>query len=386
MNVLIVCNDLPYFLAHRLPLARAILASGGRLALVCGGDSSLAAALPPEVEFHPIAVDRHRLNLLPDIGLVRKVRSLLRTFRPDVMHCITIKPILMAGLALALSRQRTRTRAVFTFAGLGRVFEAGGGASALRRTIVVKALKLATARLNCAATFENQADADTLVRYGIFAPDQTHALFGAGIDTRAFTPPSQPRTGRLTILFASRLLRAKGIDMFLEMASKFRQSGAEADFLVAGLPDPGNPDAIDPAAIAEAEQQGWVRHLGPVSAEAMPDLLRGADIVCLPTRLREGFPRVLIEAAACGCALIGSRQPSIAQVIEDGSNGWMVDTGTTQELEAALASAIADPAKTRAMGMTSAAMLETKVVDERDVSAQFLAIYQAKAVKREASL
>ena len=74
-------------------------------------------------------------------------------------------------------------------------------------------------------------------------------------DTLASYKQAHERTGALRFLFASRLLAAKGVGVFLEAARTIRDGGGDARFLIAGKPDPGNPDQFDMGLVEAAHAE-----------------------------------------------------------------------------------------------------------------------------------
>ncbi|MCY0149420.1 glycosyltransferase [Hoeflea sp. G2-23] len=378
MKILFVCNDLDYFLAHRTNLLGPLLARGHQLSLCTGGSSKSAGQLPEGVDFIPVTLTRHSLNLVSDARLTARYARIVADMQPDVVHCITVKPNLFMTLALAVRRLRgTKSpRLILTFPGLGKVFEpAAGFMTGLRRRAVATVLRAGCRLLECSATFENQSDRDVLVDAGVFTAAQTRVIAGAGLNMGIYAPPSEPLTGKLSFLFASRLLKAKGVGTFLETARCIRAEGGDARFLLAGDAEPGNPDRFDMAEVSAAHDRGDITYLGALSTEQMVLALQQADVTCLPTRLREGLPRILIEAAACGCALIASDQPVIRQVLSQPDNGWLINPEDPQSITAAVRDCLADPAHVRALGITNAAAIRQQPVDDASVSAAFHALY-----------
>ncbi len=380
-TVLFICNDLAYFKAHRSSIARGLLALGVRVHVCAAGSAKQAKSLPAGAVFHPVELERHAFDPISDFGFMRKCRDLVRQLDPDAVHLITIKPNVYGGLALSLRVIRRSPgmqprRVVMTFPGLGRVFENGLGLTRrVRRILALSGLRRAARVLKVDATFENSADRDSLVKLGVYSPERTHLTFGAGIATAKFRPATVMRRGPLTYLFASRLLNAKGLGVFIEAARLCRLQGSDARFVVAGPLEQRNPDRFSQQALEAAASAGIVDFRGAVDDAEMPELLRSADVVCLPTRLSEGFPRILIEAAASGCALIASRQPSIAQIIEHGETGYMIDPSDVTDLLAAMTKLDAEPALARSMGANAADFTRRMPVDEVQVNETFMALY-----------
>lgn len=378
MKVLFACNDLDYFLLHRSNLLGSLLERGHDVTLCTGGNSQSAKRLPSGVHFIPVALNQHRLDLLSDLKLTWQYARIVAETHPDAIHCFTIKPNLFMALALASRRLMLRKtpRLVQTFPGLGKVFEPSTGIAArMRRVVVATLLRLSCRILDSSATFENPADRDFMVKNGVVSADRTHVLAGAGVDIKTYVPPSEQREGQLRFLFASRLLKAKGIGAFLETARTIHAEGGKASFLIAGKPDPDNPDQFDMSLIDAAQERGDIHYLGPLNSRQMVDALQNADVVCLPTLLREGLPRILVEAAACGCVLIASDQPAIRQILKQPETGWLIDPTAAHELTEVVRACLADRDEVRAMGMQNAVSIRMLPVDDESVSATFRKIY-----------
>ncbi len=168
MKLLFVCNDRAYFEAHRRSLADAAAAEGWDVRIACGGidegDANLANGVIP------LKVVRHGLSPFADFGLGLALIRLVRNLRPDVVHLITLKPALVGGVALRLSRFRPRI--VATFPGLGRVFDPRetGMKSRLRRFLTLAGLRFGYSRDNTR---------------GLLRPKRTAGAVGRGSSVRA---------------------------------------------------------------------------------------------------------------------------------------------------------------------------------------------------------
>lgn len=381
MKILFYCNSLRYFMDHRINLVLPLIDAGHDVALVSGEcTDDVIARVPSALRLVPLDFDRHRLQPGRDFAAVRRFLAEVRDWQPDVVHAITIKPNLFSVLSLPWLRLggRRLPRLVMTFPGLGRVFEETGLLAWLRRFLFIRAMRLGLHFLDYAATFENPADRDWLVSLGIIGKDRAQAIMGAGIDRVEFAEREQAQTGPLSVLLASRLLHGKGIGDYCDAANALAAEGAKTRFLLAGPADPGYPDNFDVEQARRSGQLGVVEYLGPVPGNRMADLFRSVDIACLPSRLREGFPRSLIEAAACGCALIGTDQPSVRQIVEPGHTGWLVPAGDPVALAAVLRDAAADPVRARALGAAAARLARESGLGNDDIFSKFAALYGVK--------
>lgn len=377
MKVLFICNDLDYFLAHRVVVARHLLARGNEVAVAAGGVSSRNIEREPGLRVLPLDLDMHRFRLGADARLVAVFAKLIRSERPDIVHTVTAKPNLFGSLALVVLSflGAGRPALVMTFPGLGKIYERGdAGTHRLRRSAVTAMYRLARRLNDPVVTTENPFDARFLVRHGIARSSHAVVITGAGVDTGIFT--SAGRSGPPVVLFAGRLLVGKGIRMFMRAAEQLKLEFPEARFVVAGPVDESNPDRIPQAEIEAATERGAIEYLGNLEIGAMPELLRSADIFCMPSLLREGLPRAIIEAAACGCFVVASDQVSVRQVVRSGETGQLFKTADQAALTSALRDALADIDATRLKGNAAAELMRELPVGENDVSGAFERAYE----------
>lgn len=383
LRILYITNDLPAFCQHRLGLLEFAVNAGATVTLFSGGQTTgYADKLPQNVKLSRIDLDQHKLQLFSDFAVIATIYREIRHNTPDVIHALTIKPNLFTSIAIFLFRMfnKHNIRLVMTFPGLGKVFEPTGSYSKkLRRKLVVSVMKYCLKNQDYVATFENPADRDYIVTTGAIRRQKTRVLLGTGINFDEYhNKRGKRRIGPLRFLFASRLLKAKGVGIFISAAEHLHKAGILASFAIAGPLDATNPDVTDEGNITRAAQAGWLDYLGHVTPQEMPALMRSVDVVCLPTKLHEGFPRVLIEAAAAGCALIASDQPSIRQIVAEERTGWLLNSGQESSLVNAIIAAVNAPEKVKKYGMNAAKFSRSLGMDERSISKKFFTIYQER--------
>lgn len=382
-TVAYITNDLRAFRDHRQNLVKFQKSKGMNIHVFFGvGEEASEVFQNQGVTLHHTSMDPHRFRLWQDINLVFLYRNLLNKIKPDIVHTITIKPTLYAGIAFILSKGRQKAGLVCTFPGLGKIFEPQSHWWLLaRRKLVITALKLISRFSKAHATYENEHDHEVLRALGIFKESRSHALFGAGINLSRFKPRniSKPKeANEVCIFFGSRPLATKGILEFIDAACKVHNKNEHTRFIIAGDVDLEDRDRID--VTIELEERGlsnkdWIQYLGNVPNEEMPNLLQSADIVCLPTMLSEGFPRVLIEAAATGASLMSTDQPSIRQILKEGINGWFIDPKDTPEFSKTMALACSNKKQLLEFGKASLKIVEELPICENKIAESFDVIY-----------
>lgn len=379
MNILYIVNDFSYFRAHREMLAKYMVAAGHQVTVATGELHDLNPEnWNHEIDLVELSVDRHKLSPITDIKMLWSLTKLIQETNADVVHCFTIKPILIGGIAIMLARKH-QANLVWTFAGLGKIFEEGNSIfHKLRQKIVVSVLRTMGRRKRLQASFENASDRETLIEHKIFSHENATVIMGTGIDLRQYSPSSAARKSSsdvLTFVMAARLIKSKGVDTFLAMARHFSEKNSPCRFVLAGIWDETNPDGIDKSEIDRAVSDGDLEFVGSVSQSEMPALLNGADVFCLPTRLSEGFPRSLLEAASCGLAMIATDQAPMRTLIKPSQTGWLVKDGARDGFIAAAENALENSKTTREFGQQARQLVEKLPVDTQSINREFEILY-----------
>ena len=136
------------------------------------------------------------------------------------------------------------------------------------------------------------------------------------------------------------------------------------------LGDGSMRDCAEQLVAALPEQTRWSRRL---SAEEVAAAMDDAWLVCLPSR-SEGLPRVALEAACRGRAIVGGNRAGIPDVVSDGANGLLVDPDDADELAEALVRILSDRAYTERLGATSRRTGEEWGVSPADHAAKVRAL------------
>jgi glycosyltransferase involved in cell wall biosynthesis len=178
---------------------------------------------------------------------------------------------------------------------------------------------------------QNTDDRDLLLRSGL-KPQYIRLIPGAGVDTVKYAPQvGKDNDEKLVVLMASRLLWDKGVGEFIQAARLLRETNL--NFVLVGQPDPSNPATVSQADVDAWIAEGVITYLG--HRDDMNVVLQMADIVCLPS-YREGFPKVLLEAMACGLPCITTDVPGCRAAVRHGDNGLLIPVNDSDALAAAI--------------------------------------------------
>lgn len=367
MKLLFVVNDFGFFLSHRLEIGRQAAAAGHEVHVAAPGEP------PPELaeyglKAESISLSRRGANPVAEFGSVTGLVGLFRRVQPDVVHLVTIKPVLYGGIAARIARVPGVVSAI---SGLGTLFTTKNTRSSIFRRIAETGYRVALGHANQRVIFQNPDDREALVRGCGMRADRAVLIRGSGVPLRDY--PHRPEASDTPVVAcAARLLREKGVAEFVDAARMLRERGVPARFWLIGDPDPGNPSSFSPEDVETWRQEGVVEVLGYRTDIA--ELFTQANIVTLPS-YREGLPKVLVEAAACGRAVVTTDVPGCRDAIEPDRTGLLVPVRDAEALADALQALIEDPERRQQMGQAGRDLAEREFAIEKVVEAH-LAIYR----------
>jgi len=349
--LLYVINEAYFFLQHRLPAARAARSLGYEIHVAAPADHVWAPEDfdVAEIEkagfiYHRIELSRRGKNPFREVATIWNLLQLYRKLRPDIVHHLTVKPIIYGGLA---SRLTAIPATVSSVTGLGQIFVADGVGAAILKSIIIFGYQLATNRKRCRVLVENPDDADLLANVGAVRRDQLVHINGTGIPLDEFKSSDQGGGTPLVIL-AARLIWEKGIKEFVDAARTLKSKGVDARFALIGDTQSSNPRSVPEDQLRAWQDEGAIEWWG--RRDDMPDIFRQSHIVCLPTTYGEGVPRSLIEAAASARPIVTTDTPGCREIVRNDINGLLVPTNDPGALVDALAKLIEDPALRSRMG------------------------------------
>lgn len=316
LRVLFVVNVDWFFLSHRLPLARAARDAGADV-IVAAADTGRSDAIRSEgIGFVSIPMSRKGANPVGEVRTMAVLFNLYRRLRPDIVHHVTVKPVLYGSL---LARRFERTAVVNAISGLGYVFTSDSRAKLLR-LLVKKAYRLALNHPRSRTIFENPDDREEFIRLGLVRGEHAVLIRGTGVNCAVFQPTPEP-VGDPLVVLPARMLWDKGVKEFVDAARLLQGRGQRARFVLVGGSDDGNPAAIPVRQLEAWSSAGYVEWWG--HRNDMPAILADASVVVLPS-YREGLPKVLVEAAASARPIVATDVPGCREVVQSGVNGLLV--------------------------------------------------------------
>jgi glycosyltransferase involved in cell wall biosynthesis len=356
-----------YFWAHRLPLARAVRDAGGEV-IVATTPGKLRQQIEAEgFIYYPLRLQRKSRHPWKEIVSIINITSLYTIAKPDLVHHVTIKPILYGSFAAKVSSVPAIVNAV---TGLGYVFIQEK--KTVLRWAIEMAYRICLYGTQVRTLFENPDDRHLFIKERILQEHQAVLIRGSGVDTERFQPVPEP-PGEVVILFASRMLWDKGAGEMVEAARILKQRGIPGRIVFAGRPDPDNPASIPEQQLQSWHNEGYIEWIGYQAN--MPSILAQSHVVCLPTSYREGLPMSLLEAASCTRPIVTTDAPGCREIVQDGWNGFLVPLKDPVALADALQKLIVDPELRRIMGQRGRELV-LKHFSKEIVIEQTFAVYK----------
>lgn len=372
MKVIIFANTEWYLYNFRRSFALALQKEGFEVLLISPPGPYGEKLRDLGLRWESLPMDRRSLNPFHELRLFWHLWRLFKREQPDLVHGFTVKCAVYGGLASRLAGVPAWVSAV---AGIGYVFTSDDVKARLLRPLVRILLRVALDSDHSRLILQNPDDVALFKDTKLVHPSRIRLIRGSGVDCTRFKErdPSVDITHPMRVLLAARLLWDKGVGEYHQAAKLLKEQSRDIEFLLAGDPDPGNPDAIPEQTVRAWEAQGSLRWLGHV--DDMPALMGSVDMFVLPTYYGEGLPKSLIEAAVCALPLITTDSPGCREVVTHEVDGLLVKSRDASALAEAIARLNDDPGMARRLGQAARAKA-LREFDERIVIERTIDVYR----------
>lgn len=367
-KIVFVITEDWFFASHFLPMAKAAHELGLHATVVTRVRSHREIIEATGAKVIPLEAERRSLNPMAAGYAAGQLAAILKSEKADLVHCIAIKGILVGGFAAAMAGIGRRVYALTGSGFLGARTDMVARLSQRAVRLLVRGLETLQTRY----VFENTDDPKLI---GLDpASDRVTILGGAGIDPEILKPAPLPSQPPLKVAVVARMLWSKGIDLAVEAVRIARAQGAAIELSLYGAPDPSNPKAIPEETLKAWSAEPGISWHGTTRDVAA--VWREHHVACLPSRGGEGLPRTLLEAAACGRAIVTTDVPGCRTLVREGIEGRLVPANDAAGLAEALATLSRQPDEVARMGEAA----RTRVLDgftERDVIESVKQLYRS---------
>jgi glycosyltransferase involved in cell wall biosynthesis len=370
-RLLFVVTEDWFFVSHFLPMARAAKAAGMDVAVACRVRDRQSVLEAAGLRVIPLEADRKSLNPFAIIGTMFRMRQLISAERPDIVHLIALRSMIIGGIAARLAGVPKR---VFALTGMGLIGAGKDAKSRIIRSLLRHAIRRIAGRQGAHFLFENRSDPILLD----LEPDDRGwctIVGGAGVNPDALSPAPLPAHPPLRLAMVARMLWSKGPDLAVEAVRQARARGYDVTLDLYGAPDPNNPRSI-----AEAQLDAWSKRdgitcHGAIRQQDVGNVWARSHAALVPSRGGEGLPRSLLEAAACGRAIITTRVPGCEDFVRPGIEGAVVSPDDAAALADAIIQLASQPAQAARQGQAARKRLLEGYTEER-VGADVAGLYK----------
>lgn len=371
-KLLFVVNVDWFFVSHRLPIATAALEKGYEVHLACTFSDKKKQLEKIGIICHDISFSRSGSYFFNEMMTIFSIRKLIKSIDIDIVHAVTIKPVIYSGLAL-----RTLSKCpafVVAISGLGYVFTASNFKARLTKRIVSFLYSISLRSNKRMVIFQNKSDEMILSKFVSLNDDEKILIKGSGADLSVYKYIPEIDASNLVVSMACRLLKEKGVYEFIEAARLVKKSNKNVDFWLIGSIDAGNPNSVTQDEVDRWVGEGVIQAFG--HRDDIAEIFTRSHIVTMPSFYGEGVPKVLIEAASCGRPIVTTDNPGCKESVIDGKTGIIVPIKNVNALAEALLLLLCDRDKRVLMGK-NARKFAVREFDVNNVVDRHLEIYQS---------
>jgi glycosyltransferase involved in cell wall biosynthesis len=253
------------------------------------------------------------LNPFKDLLAFFKIYKALKNFNPDIVHITTAKAQILGGLVSRLLRVKAL---VIFISGMGYLFSN-------KLTLLEKIYKkfffimqnIIFRHNKIMVIVENIYDYKYFVNQFKLTKDKITIIKGSGVDLKKFKRIKNHVKNKV-VLLPARVIREKGIIEFIKAANLLTKY--KFKFIIAGPFDYNKPSSFSRADLDKINVNRSIKFIG--YQKNIYTILKKTGIVCLPS-YREGLPKSLCEAAACGIPIVATNAVGCTEVVKQNFNG-----------------------------------------------------------------
>lgn len=344
-----------FFLSHRLPIAEVAEDNGVDMTVFVDFTCLHKNEEYRGFSFLQSPIKRKYTSLFSACVEFFRTIKLIKRERPSVIHAVTIKPIILLGIICFIFK----IPFIASISGLGPGFSPTNFLSKARLLIIKSLYKIIFSSEQSRVICQSSHDAGMLLDNGLVTNEKITMVAGSGVDLEEYKFQKKKKLDPIKVLMASRLLKDKGVREFCEAARKIQEKyNFNISFSLAGPIDLDSPGHLTKEQIEEMCSSNKVKFLG--NRSDLRDILAESHIFILPSYYAEGIPKVLLEAAASGCAVITTDHPGCRDAIIPGKTGMLIYPRDISSLTSVLINMVSDRDLIESMGKAGRLMAEQK--------------------------
>ncbi len=263
-------------------------------------------------------VERHNTNPLKDLNQKKRYEKIFKEEKPNLVLSYNIKPNVYGGMACA----KYNIRFMPNITGLGTALEYPG----LMQKITIMLNKIGLRKADT-VFFQNSENEEFFIKNKILSKNtKTVLLPGSGVDLERHKLFEYPNNNKIKFLHVSRIMKDKGIDIYLETAKTIKEKYPNTEFHICGYCDDKNYLDI----LKEYEDKNIIIYHG--EQKDMIPFFKDTNCLIHPSYYPEGMSNVLLETAAHGRPIICTNRSGCKETVEDGITGYIVPIKNTEKV------------------------------------------------------
>ena len=346
-KILFVTNVDWFFISHRLVIAKEAQNKGFEV-IVAAEDTGRASEIAENgIQFINLPFSRSGTNPIEEFRTLIKFYKIYSSYKPDIVHHITLKPVIYGSIIAKLLKIKGVVNAV---SGLGYNFTEGR-VNVISK-IMLRLMKYGFNNNRVSIIFHNKDDFQELYDLSVISTlSNIFYIKGSGVNLKDFYPTEFPVFAKIKIVLPIRMLWDKGVYELYE-ASKILKNEYfdKIEFILAGMADEDNKAGVPASFLKSWEEGEYVKWIG--YQKNMFEVYNNSHIIMLPS-YREGMPKTLIEACAMGRAIITTNAIGCRECVDEGINGFKVNVKDAKGLAIAIEKLVNNPNKIIEMGKAS---------------------------------
>ena len=299
-------------------------------------------------------LNRTGLNPLKDFKSILQIKKIIKENNIDLVFPYTIKPVVYGSIAANMSKTPT----ISLITGLGFTFSGASKKAELLQKITKRLYKYSL-RKNKLVIFQNEDDRNLFLINKIISKTQkTDVVNGSGVNLDKYPFRTvQVTTQKVRFVIVARLIKEKGIQLFMDAAKELKESYPLAEFhIIGGMAD--SPSGVDIEIVNQLHKDKVIIFHG--LKDNVPEFLKDMHVFVLPTYYREGVPRSILEALSIGMPIITTITPGCKETVLPEKNGFLIPPKTLDPLMDACRHFLDHPSNIGDMGKQSRLLAENK--------------------------
>lgn len=299
----------------RLEIVERLLSDGYEVHISSPDGVRISELVSLGCHFHEIEINRHGMNPLEELKLINTYKKLFKEVEPSIILGFTIKPNIYGSIAA----KKFNIPFIANITGLGTAVEY----KSWKQPIFINLYKYAFKGIN-KVYFQNTANRDFFLQHKILE-DHYSLIPGSGVNLDRFAEKDYPKDETIRFAFISRVMKEKGIDQYIDTAKYIKAKYPNTEFNIYGFCEQAYENHLK-----ELEANGVIKFHGMIKDIA--GALEKTNCLLHPSYYPEGLSNVLLEASATGRPIITTNRPGCREVIDDRSNGFLVNQKDSQDL------------------------------------------------------